>query len=274
MSTPHRVADADPEIECSRKPSPFEGNECSEKRLPDNACDNRPYSQRDVTQIGCPVTLKRVVTTRSANQPMVVARHALATVLAFPVPHSDIGLVRGLRAGQLDAARALCDRYGADMLRVAMRILGPDTSLRSLVSDATSRAVSEIELLDDPRTLRSWLISHLISAVRQRLRARRRRELLNCLCGPITLLLGNKARERVELIVDSRNSEMLVSTYRVLDSMGDGERIVLCLASFDRMDLSEIATVMGTSVARVRRMWRRAEERFERIGARKFGRPF
>jgi RNA polymerase sigma factor (sigma-70 family) len=191
---------------------------------------------------------------RSARQASAYRGRETATVLPFPVPQSDVGLVRGLRAGQNHAVRALCDRHGAELIRVAMRVLGPDPEVHAVVGEAVNRALSTLEDLEDPRELRHWLVNHLISAIRQRLRSRRTRRWFSLLM---------RRREDDEVL--SGTSTRQRDTYRILDCLSDEERIVLCLTVFDGMEPSELATVLSTSVVRVRRLLERAELRFSRV---------
>jgi RNA polymerase sigma-70 factor (ECF subfamily) len=209
-----------------------------------------------VTRIENLVTLKGVVTRPFAKRSVATDGNELATVFAFPVPHSDIGLVRGLRAGQLEALRVLCERYGADLLQVGMRVLGPDTDLKAVVGRAVGLALARLEQLENPRELRHWLIANLISVIRQRLKARRRWRIL-------ALFFRTTVSTR-----DTRTfvgySEQLLSTYRRLDRLKDSERIVLALSVFNEMEPFELATVLGTSVTKVHRLLERAEVNFER----------
>jgi RNA polymerase sigma factor (sigma-70 family) len=203
------------------------------------------------------VTLKRVVIRPSAKRTVAVAGNNLATVLAFPVPHSDIGLVRGLRAGKLDALRVLCERYGSDLLCVGMRVLGPDVALQAMVVEGVLRALYLLEQLDNPRELRRWLVTHLIAVIRKRLRSRRRWGWLSRFC--------HAAMPSLEMKQLGGYSEQLITTYRLLGRLNVDERIVLTLSTFGGMEPSELATVLGTSVARVRRLLKRAEAHFERL---------
>jgi RNA polymerase sigma factor (sigma-70 family) len=138
--------------------------------------------------------------------------------------------------------------------------LGPDPTLRATVSEAVSRALTLLDQLEEPRELRRWLIIHLISVVRQRLRSRRHWRWLSFLRRQ-----RDSALSAAEMPGVSAQQQ---STYRLLDRLGDKERIALCLAIFDGMEPAEIATVLGTSVAHVRRLLERAEVDFARLQAR------
>jgi DNA-directed RNA polymerase specialized sigma24 family protein len=179
-----------------------------------------------------------------------------ATVLAFPVPHSDVGLVRALRTGHPDAVRALNEQYGAELLRVGMRVLGPDERLESIVCGGLARALALIEQLDNPRELRRWLITHLVFALRGHLRAQRR------------WAWWRAVRRVVQPSFEepyASCSEGLITTYRTFERLDVSDRIVLTLASIDGMEPAELATILGTSVAQVRKRHERARRRFERF---------
>lgn len=167
------------------------------------------------------------------------------------------------------------------MLRVAMRVLGPSEELKPLVGEAVSRAVATIDQLEDPRSLRHWLINHVLAAVQRRLRARRRfsgilavfRHFLHQSSWSGRRVFGPRGDvwDGAVLRSDDCNytgTKLTSDTYRVLDTLNDEARIVLCLACFDGMEPSEIATVLGISVARVRRLLEHAEVRFERTCTR------
>lgn len=202
-------------------------------------------------------TLNAVVPNRPATSPIATGKK-LATVLVFPVPHSDVGLVQGLRGGRVDAVQALCDRHGAELLRVAMRVLGPKISLTEVVGEGVSRAISRLSQLDNARDLRHWLLRHLVEVLRQRLRVARWRS-RSWLRGVDSTRLGP--------VNDPGVSARQLRTYRLLDGLGDTERIVLCLIRLDGMEPFEVATTLGISVARVRGLLERAEIAFERLSA-------
>lgn len=210
-----------------------------------------------MTRPGDLVTLKRVVNHRTAIRSAAAPGNHLATVLVFPVPRSDAGLVQGLRAGRRDAVQALCDRYAAELLRVAMRVLGPEAAVADVVSEALRRAIDELARLENPRDLRYWLIWQLVEVMRRRLRATRPFRIwaaLIAIVWPFGADRGCCERQR--------------RTYRLLDRLPTDERIVLCLTRLDAMEPSAVATALGTSVARVRCLLERSETAFQRLSAR------
>jgi DNA-directed RNA polymerase specialized sigma24 family protein len=163
-----------------------------------------------------------------------------SVVVPFPVPGSDVGLVTALRAGHVDAARVLCERHSGYLVRVAARILGPDQTLVTVVAEALHDSLETLEQLKDPRALRVWLVSRLVVAARQRLKARRRWRWLGL------------QRHSEASCNGERWSEQLLASYRVLDRLSDEQRIVFCLVIIHSMGLADVATALGFSLSQVR----------------------
>jgi RNA polymerase sigma factor (sigma-70 family) len=187
----------------------------------------------------------------------VAAPSEWATVVHLPVPHNDVGLVQSLLVGQPGAVQVLGERFGADLLRVGMRILGPDPALSAVVHAGVRRALDRLSELREPRELRQWLMMHLISVLCRRLRARRFTNRVGMLLSVFRMSPGHNALQRSS----SRN----VTTYRLLDRLNDRERIVFCLSTFDGMYPAEIAATLETSVSNVRRLLERAELRVSKL---------
>jgi DNA-directed RNA polymerase specialized sigma24 family protein len=203
------------------------------------------------------VTLKRVVTKSSVKQSVAMAGSDLATVLVFPVPHSDVGLVRALRAGQPDALSVLNERYGTEMLRIGMRVLGPDENLNEVVIAGFRGAIASIDQLEEPRELRRWLLTHLIFAVRRHLRSKKR--------WAFGTMIRRFLFPHLDVFCEAGYSERLIRTYRFLDRLEVNERIALSLAVIGEMEPTEISTILETSLVRVQKWYHRGWSRFERI---------
>jgi RNA polymerase sigma-70 factor, ECF subfamily len=164
----------------------------------------------------------------------------LAVIVPFPVPKSDTGLVAALRAGHPDAVRVLCERHSREMLRVATRILGPAQSVDATVVEAIHRSLVGLDSLKDPRCLRAWLISRVISVAREQLRMQRRWR---------WALWRNRQRTHEQ---GSSHSDLMSATYRVLNCLDDDQRVVFCLAFIHSMGIADVATSLGISLARTR----------------------
>lgn len=164
---------------------------------------------------------------------------AVAPVLHFPVPDSDAGLVAALRAGYLNAGRALCKRCSPELRRVAMRILGPDPMIDVIVLDTLRWAIGHLDELANPRFFRLWLLSRLVVLARRRLRTRR---------------LIQRLRGRSYSSGRYRDcSPYLAQTCRILDCVRIDDRIVYCLAGIYLLPMTDVAFVLGRSMVDVHR---------------------
>jgi DNA-directed RNA polymerase specialized sigma24 family protein len=167
-------------------------------------------------------------------------------VTRFPVPDSEAGLTKALLAGHPDAIKVLCERHSGELLQVAACILGPDTMLDSVVADSIRRSLASLTQLNEPRALREWLIARLIVVARQRLRVRR---YWGWLFPGRQLALARDGRHY---------SDKLLASYRILDRMNARRRIVFCLVVIHSMSCSEVAVVLGVSLAMVQKTIDRA----------------
>lgn len=180
-----------------------------------------------------------------------------SVVVPFPVPKSDEGLVKALRAGYPEAVRALNERHSAELLRIAARILGPDAALCAVVTDAMRRALANLDELGDPTRLKLWLTSRVVAACRARLRWRR-------YFGWITPGKAH-ALGQAQAPDASSYSEQMLAAYRVLDRIGDKQRILFCLVVIHAMSLAEVTTVLGLSLISARAVLDRACRDFARL---------
>lgn len=154
-----------------------------------------------------------------------------AAVLNFPVPASDTGLVAALRSEHPQGRRVLCERYSAELLRIASRILGPDPGVRTAVVETLRWAVTHLDDLDDPRSLSAWLCCRLVVLTRRRLLLRR-------------VLHGLTDGGGAQWSDAERGSEQLSATYRALDRLSVDRRLSFCLVVMDSMRWAEAATAL------------------------------
>lgn len=178
-----------------------------------------------------------------------------------PVPLEDAALIAGVRAGEPEALAALHDRFAKLVLRVLMRILGPDRELSDLHHDVFVRALQSIAELRDPRALRSWMSAIAVHTARASIerRVRQRRWVF---------LPADDVLPEPEVVDPSRGHEAreaLRATYALLDRMPVHERVAFALRYFEQMELTEIAAACSVSLASIKRRLRRAETRFSTL---------
>ncbi len=183
-----------------------------------------------------------------------VSRNTPAKVISMPVPRSEVGLVAALRHGHRGAVEALIERHGEPLHRVTTRLLGPGCDPLPIIFESLRMAIDSLELLRDPRALRTFVTSVVVARSMAHLRRRRIARMIP-FCGRWP---GARAQRRFE----PPPSRLLESTYRVLDRLTVRERTVFVLRLFCEHELSDIAAILDLSMSQVRRALARAEVRF------------
>lgn len=178
-------------------------------------------------------------------------------------------LLAGLHAGQEWAARALVEQYGRLVRRVLVRVLGSgDAEHEDLLQEVFARAIPGAARVRQAEALPGWLAGIAVFVARECIRRRQRGRSLRerLLGGPASVDAQPIAGAGVSADHGAREAARCV--YRVLSAMPADERIALALRKIDGMELTELAGVLGVSVATVRRRLARAERRFGKLAKR------
>src|SRR5207247_1154637 len=72
--------------------------------------------------------------------------------------------------------------------------------------------------------------------------------------------------ESADASPESRNA--MCETYAILAQLPDEERVAFSLRMIDQMELADVASALGVSLATVKRLLRRAQDRFIAIAKR------
>jgi RNA polymerase sigma-70 factor (ECF subfamily) len=173
----------------------------------------------------------------------------------LPAPESDELLVLSLRARHPDAGTQLFDRYAPHVRRVLVRVMGPDAEILDLVHDVFLTALESVHRLLDPKALRAWLTQIAVFTARARIRRRVR--------GRILRFLPFSELPEPELPpADFEGSESMQAVYRVLNGLDTDQRIAFALRFVAGMELTEVATSCGVSLATIKRRLARAQANF------------
>jgi RNA polymerase sigma-70 factor (ECF subfamily) len=188
------------------------------------------------------------------------ARPQLSVVPASRAPESptwdDAALVALVRAGERDAVRELYRRYAGLVDRMVVRMTGFVTDREDLIQDVFVRVLDGIEDLREPRALKSWICGIAVRRGQEFRRERKRAPLGHD--DPSSL--ATPSRER-----DSESAMELRRVYHLLDQLDGDERAAFVLRRIEGMELLEIAEVVGTSLATVKRRLVRAETAFTKL---------
>jgi RNA polymerase sigma-70 factor (ECF subfamily) len=184
-----------------------------------------------------------------------------AVVRALPFAGDDRALLAAIRAGQAGAAVALVDRYGPHLERVLCRVLGPDQERTDVLHDTIAHALTHIDDVRDPDALKAWLTQIAVFSARGLIRRRRRRSWLS-------FRRPSDLPEQASPETSPETRDVLAATYAILAQLPDDERIAFSLRFVDQMELGDVASALGVSLATVKRVLGRAESHFLAVARR------
>jgi RNA polymerase sigma-70 factor (ECF subfamily) len=167
----------------------------------------------------------------------------------------DAGLLKALLAGDVHAPTAFFDRFSKHVERALTRIFGADADVSDLVNETFYRALMRIEQVHDPGGFKTWLTSISVFVAREHLRQARRRRWLQF--WETDKEVPAPARTEKHEAADA-----VRRLYAVLEGMPDDERIAFAFRFIEEMELTEVATACGVSLATIKRTLARAETRF------------
>jgi RNA polymerase sigma-70 factor (ECF subfamily) len=167
----------------------------------------------------------------------------------------DVALVVAARDGQISAQEALFRKCAPLVNGLAFRLMGNREDLDDLVQDSFLQAFRSLDRLENPAAFRSWL-SEIV--VRMAYNLMRRRRML------ARFGLRTSAPIDVDALVSptapSDVAGSLAATYGVMQRLPAKVRVALVLRRIEGRQLTEVATLMGASLASVKR-WLRAADR-------------
>lgn len=157
-------------------------------------------------------------------------------------------LVQEARQGQETARQALFFRYAPMANGLALRLIGRDADVDDLVQEAFLHAFARLHTLKEPEVFGTWLASVLVRTANKLLRRRRLAEALGLrrrLPVDVDALLGNTAPADVAVQVRA--------VYAAIEDLPPSLRIPFLLRRVEGMELAEIASVTGKSLATIKR---------------------
>ncbi|MBX7079792.1 MAG: sigma-70 family RNA polymerase sigma factor [Nannocystaceae bacterium] len=203
---------------------------------------------------------------RASAQPSPA--NASPRVQVLPFAGDDAELLALLRRGGAAAAALLHDRFAGDVHRVVARCLGPDADRDDVVHDAFVQILRGVGRVREAAGLRGWVVAVAANTARSELRRRRFRRLF---------WSADPAPEPGVGDGDPEARDLLRRIYDHLDRMPTDERIAFVLRHIERHELTEVAKIVGCSLATAKRRIARASARFAALAtsdpelARRFG---
>ncbi len=178
-------------------------------------------------------------------------------VNASPRKASDAEVAQGLAAGDAWAVTEAWHRFAPMVMATAERALGSTSEAEDLAQEVFYRVFSSAKSLRDPGSLRSYVYSFAVRALKSQLRYRRVRAWLS-FHGPETLV----DLRHSSLDVESR--ELLAKFYALLDRLSARDRLVFILRRVEGLTVEEIAATMELSRSTVKRSMAHASSRLAR----------
>ena len=197
-----------------------------------------------------------VVPLRTTHRSDITAR---PVVVAPPPNHA--ALVSGLTSGRPSARAEFFDCYAPHVQRVLARVLGHDCELADLLHEVFARALEQIDGLDDPLALKSWLTSIAVFSAREHIRRRMR--------GRWLRFFASEDLPDISVVeAGAEVRESLRATYAVLDRLGVDDRIAFTLRFIEGLDVGDVAAACNVSLSTIKRRLVRAERRFVSLAQR------
>jgi RNA polymerase sigma-70 factor (ECF subfamily) len=202
------------------------------------------------------------------NTPGFAGRAKPSAIRVVPPPQElpaddDATLVAAVRSGAPRGAARVWDRHAPLVRRLLRRTLGPSVDVDDALQEVFMRLFRDFDSLRDPAALRSFLIGITMHVATSELRRRRARRWL--------LLSDDGTVPNTEVVSDEHVLEQrqaLHALYRVLDRVDASRRVVFVLRYVEAMELTELSSVLGCSLATTKRRVADAAERVSRLASR------
>ena len=162
---------------------------------------------------------------------------------------SDAQLVARAIEGDRWGREMLYRRHATYLLAIAARLLGNRNEGEEVVQDTFVTAFEQLSTLREPAALRGWLAQIAVSQVRRRMRRGRLMRVLGLDRGADDATLGALAAPGTN--PDQRAELALID--RAMRGMNANVRIAWMLRMVEGLELAEVASACGCSLATAKR---------------------
>jgi RNA polymerase sigma-70 factor (ECF subfamily) len=176
---------------------------------------------------------------------------------------SDAALVVAARAGEAWASEALFHRYVRTANRLAFRLMGRDVDVDDLVQDSLAQALTSLGRLQEPAAFGPWLAAIVARTAHKTIRHRQ-------LLRRLGLWSREEPIDPETMVARDAPADVALELRRVygaLHRLPADLRVPLVLHRIEGYSLEEVATMVGVSLATVKRRLAQAD------GALEFGPP-
>lgn len=164
----------------------------------------------------------------------------------------ESALVGSARAGDRRAFEVLFSRELPNVVRLLSRLVGHDAEIPDLSNEVMVLGWKRVRSGTEALRFGAFLSGVCVYVARNHLRSKRRRR---------WLVFGEPEADAP--VADRQEPrEALAATYAVLNTLDADARLAFALRFIDGRELTEVAQVMGVSLATAKRRLREAEEAF------------
>lgn len=169
---------------------------------------------------------------------------------------SDLELVAAARKGDQGAYGKLVDRHLRSVYSVALRLVGQSSDAEDVSQDTFLRAFERLDLFDDSRCFRNWLLKIASNLAINRIRSRGREHRLKLKLAETDEAPGGADHEEVPSPREWAHW---------LSQIDDMQRASIVLFHFHDMPYTEIAEVLDVPVNTVRTYLYRGRKRLREL---------
>ena len=166
----------------------------------------------------------------------------------------DATLARALIARDPQAPRVLWQRFAPMVFRMLKRSLGPGHDIEDLAQEVFLCVFDKVPGLREPKALKAFVISVTVLTTRHELRRRWVRRW-------VRLSKKTDAADTETITPDTDAREAMTRFYQILDRVNVNDRTAFALRYMEGLELTEVASALGLSLAttkrRLARVWNR-----------------
>lgn len=181
------------------------------------------------------------------------ASHPFSATSMSSTRRADDDLPGAITRNEAGWQRRAFDAFHGLVHGLLLKSLGPHAEISDLVSDVFLTFFENAHRIRTAGSVRSYLVSITMNAVRREVRRRKRSRLWSSLSGASEV-------EHKPGSDDPRAKAALIHLSRILDELREDERAAFVLHSLEGLPIPEIAQALGVSPSTAKRRVRRATE--------------
>jgi RNA polymerase sigma-70 factor (ECF subfamily) len=158
----------------------------------------------------------------------------------------DADLVAAFLRGDRGAAADVWERCYPMVRRIVFRLTGPRQDVDDVIQEVFLRLFRQLRGLRDPTALRAFVLAISVRVVKGDQRGRWLKRWLG-------LFQDGEIPERETRNADLEAREAMVALYRILDGLSPRHRAAFVLRQVEGLELAEVSTAIGVSLATVKR---------------------